>query len=64
MKRKLTREQIIELRIRRATGTAQVDLAEEFGISQSLVSMIVRGDRFEEEGGPIERGRRYRRRNT
>lgn len=61
MKRALTPEDVRRLRERRAEGIAQEDLAEEFGISQSLVSSIVTGRRYAQEGGPIERGRRYTR---
>ena len=51
---KLTVEQVVQIRERRAMGARQVDLAEQFGISGGLVSMIVRGLRWPNAGGPIE----------
>lgn len=45
-RRKITKEQAAEIRQRYSVGNVyQVDLAEEFGISQSMVSAIVRGVR-------------------
>ena len=36
-------------------GARQKDLAQQFGISDGQVSMIVRGQRWAAAGGPIER---------
>ena len=57
--RKLTDEQIVLLRERRALGAKQKDLAEQFGITDGQVSMIVRGIRWPHVGGPIETKRKY-----
>ena len=54
---KLTDEQIIEIRKRRANGARQVDLARDYGVSGGQISMIVRGKRWADVGGPIERNR-------
>lgn len=54
---RLTDDQIIEIRERRNAGARQMDLARQFGISDGQVSMIVRGIRWPEVGGPIERKR-------
>jgi transcriptional regulator with XRE-family HTH domain len=65
MPRKLTNEQVLEMRERRAEGTSQRDLAADYGVAQALVSEIVRGLRYADAPGPIERVRRYyRRRNN
>lgn len=56
---KLTAEDIITIRERRASGAAQQDLAEQFGISDGQVSMIVRGLRWPDIGGPIQTERKY-----
>jgi hypothetical protein len=59
--RKLADEDVALIRERRAAGARQSDLAEQFGISDGAVSMIVRGLRWPNAGGPIERERRYAR---
>lgn len=59
--RKLSDEQIVTLRERRANGARQKDLAEQFGITDGQVSMIVRGIRWPNVGGPIETKRKYTR---
>lgn len=41
---KLSGARVRKLRDRYASGARQVDLAEEFGISQQLVSRVVRGE--------------------
>lgn len=64
MIRKLTNEQVLEMRLRRAAGASQRELATEFGVAQSLVSHILRGHRYADAPGPIEKIRRYRRRRT
>ena len=57
---KLTAEEVALIRERRAMGARQKDLAEQFGITDGLVSMIVRGLRWKDAGGPIEKKRKYR----
>ena len=54
---KLTDEQIIEIRERRAAGARQVDLAQQYEVSGGLISMIVRGKRWADVVGPIEEER-------
>jgi len=58
---KLTDEQIITIRERRAAGARQMDLAQQFGVSNGQISMIVRGNRWAHVGGPIETERKYHR---
>lgn len=60
----LTDAQVRELRELRAAGANQYDLAERFGISQALVSNLVRGLRRPEAGGPIETQRLHAKRRT
>lgn len=43
---KLTDDQIVEIREAYAHGAKQVDLADEYGITQGLVSLIVNGKRW------------------
>jgi hypothetical protein len=53
------------LREFRAAGANQEDLAETFGISQGLVSMIVTGRKYPDAGGPVNRpSRPYCRKNS
>lgn len=52
--RKLTVEQVQLMRERRALGARQKDLAEQFGITDGLVSQIVRGLRWAHAGGPLQ----------
>ena len=40
---KLTEAQVIEIRAKYGEGARQVDLAKEFGVTQSIISMIVCG---------------------
>ena len=54
---KLTDEKITEIRKRRANGARQIDLARDYGVSDGQISMIVRGKRWAEVGGPIEKDR-------
>ena len=56
--RKLTDEQIITNRERRASGAPQKTLSEQFGVSDGLISMIVRGIRWPNVGGPIQSNRK------
>ena len=53
--RKLDAERVRLIRERRAAGARQKDLAQQFGITDGEVSMIVRGLRWANAGGPIER---------
>lgn len=48
------------MRERRASGARQKDLAENYGITDGQVSMIVRGIRWPNVGGPIQTERTYR----
>jgi len=51
---KLTDEQIVEIRETYARGGyTQADLAETYGITQGLVSLIVNGKRWRHVSGPI-----------
>ncbi|WBF79008.1 helix-turn-helix DNA binding domain protein [Arthrobacter phage Bolt007] len=49
----LSDEQVLALREAAEAGTSHVALAEEYGISTSLVSMICRGIRYPDAPGPI-----------
>lgn len=40
---KLTREQVIEIRAKWDAGARQVDLAQEYGVVQSSISLVCRG---------------------
>lgn len=51
---KLTAADVVRLRERRAMGARQKDLADEFGITNGSVSMIVRGLHWRHAGGPIQ----------
>jgi hypothetical protein len=57
---RFTDEQIITMRTRYANGARQVDLATQYGVTNGLVSQIVRGIRYARVGGPISQtGERY-----
>lgn len=43
---KLTEDQVREIRRRRALGALQVPLAQEFGVSQRMISLIVRREKW------------------
>lgn len=58
---RLTDADIITIRERRAAGARQTDLARDFGVTDGQISMIVRGKRWPNVGGPIETERRYNR---
>ena len=58
---RLTDEQVRLIRQRREAGAAQIDLAEQFGVSQSFISQIVTGRKRPSAGGPIAPTRTYRR---
>ena len=57
--RKLTDEDVVMIRERRANGARQKDLAAQYNVSDGAISMIVRGVRYENVGGPIETERKY-----
>ncbi len=57
---RLTDAEVIEIRERRASGARQKDLAENYGITDGQVSMIVRVIRWPNVGGPIQTERTYR----
>lgn len=50
----LTDGDIQLIRERRALGARQADIASEFGCSDSYISMVIRGIKRPEAGGPIE----------
>lgn len=56
---KLTEVDIRAIRERRSCGARQKDLAEQYGVTDGQISMIVRGIRWRNAGGPIERERKY-----
>lgn len=60
--RVLTDADVRTIRERRARGAAQEDLAAQYGVSDSLVSMIVNGKKRLAAGGPIASARTYSRR--
>lgn len=49
---KLTAEDVIEIRKRRASGETLISIARAFGISQNHVSNIARGERWKHEISP------------
>lgn len=52
-KGRFTPEQIITIRRRYASGARQIDLARDYGVTNGLISQIVRGLRYSNVGGPI-----------
>lgn len=54
---KLTSDKVRIIRERRAMGARQIDLAEQYGVNNGTISMIVRGIRWPNAGGPIEKSR-------
>lgn len=56
---RLTDVQVVAIRERRAAGARQKDLAEQFGVTEGTISMIVRGIRWPNIGGPIQAERKY-----
>ncbi len=50
---KLTEQDVLTIRMRRANGARQKDLARDFGISEGEVQGIVYGLRWKHVGGPI-----------
>jgi len=57
---KLTAENVEVIRLRRASGARQVDLAVDYDVTNGLISQIVRGIRWPKALGPIETERQYR----
>lgn len=55
----LTVADVVLIRERRAAGARQKDLAEQFGLTDGAVSMIVRGLRWPNVGGPIQTEGKY-----
>ena len=55
----LTDSDVVLIRERRAAGARQKDLADQFGLTDGAVSMIVRGLRWPHVGGPIQTERKY-----
>lgn len=52
-RRRLTAAQVVEIRERYAAGGVRLlDLSREFGVSQALLSLIVRGRKWAHLGGP------------
>lgn len=60
----LTDDDVVLIRERRAAGARQIDLAEQFGLTDGAVSMIVRGLRWPNAGGPIQSKNNQYRRNA
>lgn len=52
---KLTDESVISIRTRAANGERNRELAVEYGVNESLISMITRGARWAHLGGPISK---------
>jgi hypothetical protein len=50
---KLTDDQIVKIRQAYAHGAKQTEIADDYGITQGLVSLIVNGKRWTHVGGPI-----------
>lgn len=58
---KLTEQQVIQMRERRAAGETTLHLGAEFGISSTAVSKICTGENWKYAGGPITPSRFPRR---
>lgn len=54
---RFTDAQVITIRERYANGASQLNLARDYGVSNGLISSIVRGLRYSRVGGPISRKR-------
>ncbi len=50
---KLTEQQVVEIRQAYAHGARQHELAQEYGVTQGLISGIVNGHRWRHADGPI-----------
>lgn len=60
-RRKLTTEQVVEIRLSYAAGQNSLsDLGEQYGVSGKAVSLIVLGKTYRDAGGPIIETRRKR----
>lgn len=57
--RKLSPAQVIAIREKRAGGARSSDIANEYGLDQTTVSLICLGKTYREVGGPITRRRLY-----
>ena len=59
---KLSHKKVRVIRERYANGASQITLADEYGVSNGLISQVVRGLRWTDAPGPINRKReRYNR---
>lgn len=59
---RFSEREVIAMRERYAAGARQIDLARDFGVTNGLVSQIVRGLRYTHVGGPIvDKRSRYNR---
>jgi len=50
---KLSETDVLNIRIAVASGAKNRDMAGDYGVTESLISGIVRGDRWTSVGGPI-----------
>lgn len=57
---KLTDQQVEEIRKLAAGNAKQREIANAFGVSQTVVSVVVRGETWTHVGGPRQRGRSYK----
>ena len=66
MSRKLSSDQVVEIRSRYARGgVRQIDLAREFGIARETTRRMIRGETRKDADGPItRRGREHGRKLT
>lgn len=55
---RFTNEQVREIRTRHAAGETQMSLCRHFNVCSITMSRLVRGERYENAGGPL-RGRDY-----
>ena len=58
----LTERAVLSIRERYAQGDSSTVLALEFGVADSAISAVIRGDRWRHVGGPIVRQGRAGRR--
>lgn len=58
---KLVPKQVVLMRHQYDLGMSQVALAKMHGVSQTLVSNVVRGKHYTYVGGPIQTERKYHR---
>lgn len=56
---KLSDADILTIRERRAAGARQKDLADQYGVTDGQISVIVRGLQWSHVGGPIQSERKY-----